>query len=146
MRRMRIDFWDSPVPVIACLAIVGALAFWSHAAHATWKPEYAALPQEVQDWYKNATLTEAAHARIGIAGCCEKADVVKAAFRVGRDTGKDEWWWRVQGCDACEWRRIPDDIIHWGERAPGGQPTLFVWTDTLGKQVETCFYPPEGGI
>lgn len=36
---------------------------------------------------------------------------------------------------------VPPDIIHWGESAPGGQPTLFVYSG-----METCFFPGDSGI
>ena len=56
---------------------------------------------------------------------------------VNKTNAGDEWFW----LDAGTWRRIPDDIIHWNKHAPGGRPTLFVYS---GK--ETCFYPGEGGV
>ena len=27
-----------------------------------------------------------------------------------------------------KWRRVPDNIIHWGEHAPDKQPTLFIYS------------------
>ena len=118
---------------VACV-LVGAL---SGAADARWKPEYASQPQAVQDWYKNAELTPKAQMRFAFKSCCEHADVVKTQFRVNRNTSGDEWYW----LDGETWRRVPDDIIHWGETAPSKQPTLFVFD---GK--ETCFWPGEGGL
>ena len=106
-------------------------------ASATWKPEYADNPPEVRDWYRNAELTHAAQIRFPFKKCCEHADVVKTQFRVNRATQGDEWYW----LDGQQWRRIPDDIIHWGKSAPGGQPTLFVYSGH-----ETCFFPGDGGI
>jgi len=106
-------------------------------AQATWKPEYASNSPEVQTWYRNAQLTPQAQKRFAFKGCCEKADVVKTQFRVSKTTAGDEWYWEKNG----EWRRIPDDVIHWGETAPNGQPTLFVYS---GK--ETCFFPGDSGI
>jgi len=102
-----------------------------------WKPEYASQPAEVQQWYQNAELTKAAQARFPFKKCCDNADVVKARFNVNKTTAGDEWYW----LDGENWRRIPDDIIHWEERAPNGQPTLFVYD---GR--ETCFFPGDGGI
>ena len=52
-------------------------------------------------------------------------------------SGGDEWYW----LNGERWRRIPDDIIHWGKSAPGGKPTLFVYSGA-----ETCFFPGDGGI
>jgi hypothetical protein len=106
-------------------------------ADARWKPEYASAPQAVQDWYKNAELTAQARRRFAFEKCCEHADVVKTKFRVNRVDAKDEWFW----LDGENWRRVPDDIIHWGETAPSKQPTLFVY-----RGQETCFWPGEPGI
>ena len=123
------------IPFAIAMAIV--ILFHVVLANATWKPEYAQLPKEVQDWYRNAELTEAAQARLHIKYCCAKADVVKTKFRVNRTSGADEWEWLDNG----EWKVVPPDIIHVGESAPSGEPTLFVWS---GKP--TCFFPGRGGI
>ena len=104
---------------------------------ARWKPEYADAPQQVQDWYRDAELTPKAQMRFPFKKCCDHADVVKTQFRVDRVSGGDAWYW----LDGDSWRRIPDDIIHWGQTAPSRQPTLFVYQ---GK--ETCFWPGEPGI
>lgn len=106
-------------------------------AHARWRAEYAAAAPEVQAWYQNAELTAAAQARFPFKKCCSHSDVVKTRFNVNKTTAGDEWFW----LDGETWRRIPDDIIHWDEHAPGGQPTLFVYDGQ-----ETCFFPPDGGI
>jgi hypothetical protein len=104
---------------------------------ARWKPEYASQPPEVQQWYRNAELTAAAQSRFPFRKCCDHSDVVKTRFNVSRTSAGDEWYW----LDGEIWRRIPDDIIHWDERAPNGQPTLFIYS---GR--ETCFFPGDGGI
>ena len=57
--------------------------------------------------------------------------------RTDKTDAGDEWFW----LDVDQWRRIPSDIIHWGIHAPGGEPTLFVYS---GK--ETCFFPGDSGI
>ena len=106
-------------------------------AEARWKSEYANVPQAVRNWYQTAQLTPKAQMRFAFKNCCEHADVVKTQFRVNRLDAGDEWYW----LDGQDWRRIPDDIIHWGETAPSKQPTLFVYQ---GK--ETCFWPGESGI
>lgn len=108
------------------------------ATRATWKPEYASQPQAVRDWYREAELTPAAQERFPFKKCCDKSEVVKTRFEVDRSSGRDVWLYEAS---TGEMRRIPDDIIHWNEHAPGGQPTLFIYS---GK--ETCFFPPEGGI
>ena len=122
--------------VCRVLGGVAAVALVSQA-QATWKPEYADNPPEVQDWYRNAELTEAAKIRFPFKKCCDHADVVKTKFNVNRTNSGDEWYW----LDGDHWRRIPNDVIHWGRHAPGGQPTLFIYS---GK--ETCFFPGDGGI
>ena len=120
------------------LLSVGALAvLLIGQVEARWKPEYADAPQQVQDWYKNAELTPKAQMRFPFKKCCDHADVVKTQFRVDKATNGDAWYW----LDGEQWRRIPDDIIHWGQSAPSRQPTLFVYQ---GK--ETCFWPGDPGI
>jgi hypothetical protein len=123
--------------VIATLSTVIAILTFTRHVNATWKPEYANQPIEVQDWYRNAELTKSAQSRFPFKKCCDHADVVKTKFNVNRTNAGDEWYW----LDGNAWRRIPDDIIHWDQHAPNGQPTLFVYS---GK--ETCFFPGDGGI
>jgi hypothetical protein len=106
-------------------------------AEARWKPEYANAPPAVRDWYQHAELTVKAQMRFPFKSCCAHADVVKTQFRVNRASAGDEWYW----LDGQQWRRIPDDIIHWGETAPDKQPTLFVY-----QGHETCFWPGDSGI
>jgi hypothetical protein len=107
-------------------------------ARAEWKPEYAQASPEVRDWYRNAELTPAARERFPFKNCCDHADVVRTRFDVNKTDGGDEWFYE----DALgHMKRIPPDIIHWGQSAPDGQPTLFVYS---GK--ETCFFPGSGGI
>jgi hypothetical protein len=118
-----------------CLATV--LAF-SAQAQATWKPEYASNPPEVRAWYQNAELTDAAKHRFPFKKCCDHSDVVKTKFTVNRTDGGDEWFYEDQ---PGHWKRIPPDVIHWDQAAPGGKPTLFVYS---GK--ETCFFPGDSGI
>jgi hypothetical protein len=120
----------SVAAAISAAALIGQ-------ADARWKPEYANAPPAVRDWYQHAELTKKAQMRFPFKSCCEHADVVRTQFRVSRGTGGDEWYW----LDGQDWRRIPDDIIHWGETAPDKQPTLFIYQ---GK--ETCFWPGESGI
>jgi hypothetical protein len=125
------------VPRIAAqLSIVATVALASPAG-ATWKPEYANQPFEVQQWYRNAELTKAAQSRFPFKKCCDHSDVVKTKFNINKTSAGDEWYW----LDGEQWRRIPDDIIHWEERAPTKLPTLFIYN---GK--ETCFFPGDGGI
>lgn len=108
------------------------------SAGATWKPEYAAYPQDVQDWYRQAELTEAAQQRFPFKKCCDHSDVVNTKFSVNKTTGGDEWFYEDT---PGHMKRIPDDIVHWDQHAPSGKPTLFVYD---GK--ETCFFPGESGI
>jgi hypothetical protein len=122
--------------ILLCAALL-AIAVWSSRAHGTWKPEYEYAPPDVRDWYAKAELTPEAQGRFPFKSCCAHSDVVKTQFRVDRTDGGDAWfYWKDE-----HWQRVPPDIIHWGERAPDNQPTLFVY-----RGQETCFWPGEGGI
>lgn len=114
-----------------------ALACSAHPATGRDLGQYADQPPEIREWYRNAELTPAARRRFPYVKCCDGADVVRTSFRVDKTSGADAWWW----LDGETWKRVPDDIIHWNESAPGGQPTLFVFQ---GR--ETCFFPPDAGI
>lgn len=112
-------------------------------ARATWKAEYAQADAAVQDWYRNAELTPEAQKRFAFKGCCDHADVVKTRFRVSKRDGADAWEFWDDAASPPSFQPIPPDIIHWGERAPGGAATLF----RLGPGgALVCFWPPEGGI
>ncbi len=127
-------------------ALMLALLLLAQAAEARWKPDYAAAPQAVQDWYANAQVPAPAIPRLGFIPCCSFSEVVRTQFRVDKTTGGDEWYYRDAG---GVFRRIPPDIIHWGERAPDGQAILFVLDhDVMGnpKGTPTCFWPPDGGL
>jgi len=124
-------------PRIAVQGAIAAALMLVSPAGATWKPEYANQPFEVQQWYRNAELTKAAQQRFPFKKCCDHSDVVKTKFNVNKTSAGDEWYW----LDGEAWRRIPDDIIHWNESAPTRLPTLFIYN---GK--ETCFFPGEGGL
>jgi hypothetical protein len=72
---------------------------------------------------------------------CEKGDVFHTQFRVinnGTKYGEDTWWYEKDG----KWKQVPPDTIHWGQHAPNGQPTLFIY-QTTGQ--ELCFYPGRDG-
>ncbi len=111
-----------------------------------WKPEYAQNSPEVQRWYKDQKMNPAAKERLRVdwSSCCEHGDVFHTQFRIGKSTlenpyGADErWYLKPDGT----WKQIPPDIIHWGEHAPDGRPTLFIYQST-GQ--ELCFYPAEDG-
>lgn len=119
------------------LVLVAALTLLAQTASAEWKPEYAQASPEIREWYRTAELTDAAQRRMPFKKCCDHADVVKTQFKVSTVNGEDEWYW----FDKDQWRRVPPDIIHWGQSAPGGKPTLFVYSGQ-----ETCFWPGEGGL
>ena len=91
----------------------------------------------MRDWYAAAELTGPAQKRFPYKKCCDHADVFRTQFRVNSASGADEWFHYVDGV----WKRVPPDIIHWGEHAPDGQPTLFLFNGQ-----ETCFFPGDGGI
>lgn len=97
------------------------------------------------DWYNSAEIMPEAQKRLRFVKCCSGDDIVHSQFRVDKTTGGDEWYYKKGGA----WTRIPDDIIHWGEYAPNGEPTLFaLLTPVAGNPVGTltCFYPPREGI
>lgn len=122
-------------PFLAPLALAGALLLTPAAARDLGQWEN--VDPAVRAWYRNAQLTEAARQRFKFQNCCDHADVFRTKFKVNKTTGADEWLYLVDG----KWKRVPPDIIHWGETAPDKQPTLFIYD---GK--ETCFYPGDGGI
>jgi hypothetical protein len=134
--RYRLPRFLVQAPRVAAQAAIVATMLATRVG-ATWKPEYADQPLEVQAWYRNAELTKAAQVRFPFKKCCDHSDVVKTKFNVNRTSAGDEWYW----LDGEQWRRVPDDIIHWNESAPSGLPTLFIYN---GK--ETCFFPGDGGI
>jgi hypothetical protein len=92
-------------------------------------------------WFDQQSLNPATQQRlkVGWNSCCLGSEVVKTQFRVSRTDYGDEWYYMKNGA----WKRVPDDTIHWGQHAPGGQATLFIYFMTGD---ETCFYPPEEGI
>ncbi len=130
--------------VIAFLVLGFVVFAFSTPAPAVWKPEYAQLSPSLRQWYQNANMTPETRARLKKEwwGCCNEGDVVKDAefkvVRVGRD--KDpEWWYRRPGTD---WKLIHPDTVHWGDSAPDGKATLFIYNSS-GE--ELCFYPAAGG-
>ena len=130
---------ELPYWLLVSLLIVGLfMVAMNKAARAEWKPEYAQASPEVREWYRNAPLTPEAQQRFPFKKCCDHADVVKTQFRVNRTDGRDEWFYEHT---PGHFKRIPDDVIHWGVSAPGGQPTLFVYAGS-----ETCFFPGDSGI
>lgn len=131
---------DAMAALIAA-AVYSVLAFLALltltlAGYAHDNGQYADAPQAVRDWYRNAQLTEAAQKRIGFKSCCAHSDVVKTTS-TGRAAPTSGYWLPA---GASEFQQVPPDIIHWGESAPDGQPTLFA-TGAL----PTCFYPGQSG-
>ena len=128
-------------PWLLWIAFIAALVvIWlaiSHAAQAHWDAKYASADPVVRAWYEQAQLTEAAQKRLGFKGCCAHSDVVRTQFHVSKTDGGDEWFW----LSPSGWKQVPPDVIHWGESAPDGQPTLFA----IGDGTPTCFYPGESG-
>jgi hypothetical protein len=99
------------------------------------------LAGEVRQLVRAANAQPATMKRLAVGwdSCCLGSEVVKTQFRVDKTSYGDEWFYMRDGT----WKRVPDDTIHWGQHAPGGQATLFVYFMT-GE--ETCFYPPQEGI
>jgi hypothetical protein len=123
------------VAVLSAAVLVIYLCRWS-PAQARDYGQYADAAPAVRDWYKAQELTPAAQQRFAFKSCCDNSDVVRTQFRVNSGSGADEWFWLHDG----KWERIPDDVIHWGEVAPGGQAVMFALD---GRP--TCFYPAESG-
>lgn len=122
-------------------AFVVVMLIASCSVRAEWKPEYAQVAPALRDWYAHAQLTEAAQKRFSFTSCCAHSDVVHTRFRVGVK-GADVWEFWDEFAAPSGWREVPADIIHWGEAAPDGQPTLF----RLGAGgALTCFWPGESG-
>lgn len=120
--------------LLAALALAGTLSLAQARDLGQWTDQ----TPEVREWYRNAEVMPAARGRIHFVKCCDNADVVRTKFAVNKTDGGDEWFYE----DAPgHMKRIPDDIVHWGETAPDGQPTLFVYDNK-----ETCFYPGDGGL
>jgi hypothetical protein len=127
---------------LTALLVIGyclLAVFFPALVEARWKPEYAALPQEVRDWFATRELTPAAQQRFHFKSCCAQSDVVQAKFAVSKLNGADEWFYQLAG--EAAWKRVPPDIVHPDEHAPSGEAVLFVF---MGEP--TCFFPPQGGI
>ena len=92
------------------LAVTAAAALMAPAL--TW----AAEPDS---WFERQTLNPATMQRlsVGWSSCCLGSEVVKTQFRVDKTTYGDEWYYIKDGA----WKRVPEDTIHWGKHAPGGQ-------------------------
>lgn len=120
-------------------------------ALATWKPEYAATPLVVQQWFRNAETTKESRKRLTFNKCCDHSDRYETKFKVDRSTAGDSWYFLVDG----EWVRIPDDVIHDDEIHASNpkddalpefaqmrrEGVLFIYNGQ-----PTCFWPPQGGI
>jgi hypothetical protein len=115
---------------LACIGLTAVLM----ALAPTW-------PVWAESWYEQQTLNRETMNRLNVGwnSCCLGSEVVKTQFRVNKTTHGDEWYYLRAG----KWKRVPDDTIHWGQHAPNGQATLFVYFMT---GAETCFYPPQEGI
>jgi hypothetical protein len=134
-------------PMRAKLAVIAFGAFVlipTIKAWPRWDERFAQIEQSIRDWYKAQEMNPATWERLGSPSwksCCEKGDVFHTQFRVinnGTKYGEDTWWYEKDG----KWKQVPPDTIHWGQHAPNGQPTLFIYQNT-GQ--ELCFYPGRDG-
>jgi hypothetical protein len=134
-RRHPIMFQYIPVVMVVVLS--------TSFAHARWKPEYGNMPPEIRAWYAQAQTMPDSRPRKekGYIGCCNHGDVVDAQFEVRKTTSGYVEEWHYKTAEMAEYKKIPNDIIHWGEAAPYGLPTLFVYN---GEEI--CFWPPNGAI
>ena len=98
--------------------------------------ELNGVSPEYQKWASEADILPEARKRLHWNKCCNHAEVFRTKFMPIKENGQDGYLYLVDDT----WKRVPPDIIHWGEKAPDGRPTLFIY---LGE--ETCFFPAEGG-
>jgi hypothetical protein len=92
MRYHRPRFLARAPRIAAQSSIIATVALASPVG-ATWKPEYATQPLDVQQWYRNAELTKAAQIRFPFKKCCDHSDVVKTKLNVNKTSTGDEWYW-----------------------------------------------------
>jgi hypothetical protein len=140
--KTRATKWRHPITFHHILVVMFAVSL-ANFAHARWKPEYSNMPPEVRAWYAQAQTMPDSRPRKenGYVGCCNHGDVVDAEFEVRKTRSGyvEEWYYKI--AEMAEYKKIPGDIIHWGEAAPYGLPTLFVYN---GEEI--CFWPPNGAI
>ena len=99
--------------------------------------ELSGVLPEYQKWASEANILPEARKRLHYwSKCCNHAEVFRTKFLPIKENGQDGYLYLA----GDTWKRVPPDIIHWGEKAPDGRPTLFIFQ---GK--ETCFFPAEGG-
>jgi hypothetical protein len=115
-------------------ALCGAKAH-DHDAYSAQYNEWAAKQLVTPEAGKRMACGEFS-AQNASCYCCHKSEVVKTKFRVAEDND-DAWDWQVPGTNI--WRRVPADVIHWGEETPSKE-VLF-----LLNGVERCFFPPQDG-
>jgi hypothetical protein len=125
------------VPVVMFVVLSASFA------HARWKPEYSNMPPEVRARYAQAQTLPGSRPRAekGYIGCCNHGDVVDAQFEVRKTRSGYVEEWHYKTAEMAEYKKSPNDIIHWGEAAPYGLPTLFLYN---GEEI--CFWPPNGAI
>jgi hypothetical protein len=117
--------------------VLAAATLFPAISQARWKPQYASVPQEIQDWYKSRKLTDAVAKRFAFQSCCDGSDKVETQFSVDRESGDDKWYYKKDD----QWLEVPTDVIWWDEHSPTGEAVLFAID---GKP--TCFFPPRGGL
>jgi regulatory protein YycH of two-component signal transduction system YycFG len=69
--------------VLTGIVVMLIVVFWTVAAHARWKPQYASVSPEEKAWYDRQHTTEETRKRINAPWymvCCDDADTVKADF------------------------------------------------------------------
>lgn len=114
------------------------LAYMVLFMHGVRAHDIPGVSPEYQQWASNVQTTEPAFKRLGWRKCCNHAEVFRTKFMPVKENGQDGYLYEVS---EGVYKRVPQDIIKWDERAPDGRPTLFIYQ---GK--ETCFFPAEGGI
>ena len=144
------------------LAAMGMVLCAAVPSPATWRPEYAANPPAVREWFAAQIVMPLAAERIfhvlpdATVSCCSHADRLRTKF-IARHGG-DSWaYYPDPKCidDGCPLRAIPSDTIHPEEihamrakddslpefEAMRREGVLMIWNDEV-----TCFWPPQAGM
>src|ERR1700722_896329 len=91
-----------PVGLSGLVGLAGLLLLIPAISNAIWKPEYAQLPSDLQQWYReqrNPTTK---------VPCCSEADGARAQ----EDVRGDRYWIRFEarGVDSG-WQEVPFEVI-----------------------------------
>jgi len=119
---------------LRALGLLGLLFVLNDRAHATWKPEFANNPPEVQEWYKQQIPTPETLKIYGIGwqSCCNHGDVCQdcVVHHVSdRPPWNDGWYYTKDGVT----KPLPPHIVDYVPWTPTGKPILFIAPFAAGK-------------